>query len=339
VSSMCLMIIPGGKRELKLDIKPEAEVLGLSQADLGRQVRAAFYGAEAQRVQRGREDVRVMVRYPEKDRRNIAVLEDMRIRTEDGNEVPFYEVSNIAMGRGPSTISRVDRNRAIRIVANLDRSQGDLWQIKEKLSTEIMPALMDKYPGSVWEFKGEIGEGMDSMSSLLSGAIIVLCVIYILMAIPFKSYIQPLIIMSAIPFGLIGAVFGHVIFGQDISILSLTGMLAMAGVLVNDSLVMVDYINKQVRSGCPEGEAVREAGVARFRPIILTSLTTFAGLSPILLERSLQAQFLIPMAISLAFGVLFGTFITLLLVPSCYLILEDIKSGILKIFAYEKVKF
>jgi len=327
----------GGKRELKLDIKAEAEVLGLSQADLGRQVRAAFYGAEAQRVQRGREDVRVMVRYPEKDRRNIAMLEEMHIRTANGKEVPFYEVSNVEMGRGPSTISRVDRNRAIRIVANLDRSQGDLWQIKEQLSSEIMPALMDVYPGSVWEFKGEIGEGMDSMSSLLSGALIVLCVIYFLMAIPFKSYIQPLIIMSVIPFGLIGAVFGHVIFGKDISILSLTGMLAMAGVLVNDSLVMVDYINKQVRSGRSEKESVREAGAVRFRPIILTSLTTFAGLSPILMERSLQAQFLIPMAISLAFGVLFGTFITLLLVPSCYLILDDIKSGIQKLFGYGKV--
>jgi len=226
----------------------------------------------------------------------------------------------------------VNRNRSIRVKADLDRTQGDLWQIKEELESVIMPALMKKYPGCRWEFKGEIGEGMESMKTLITGSLIVLCLIYFLLAIPFKSYLQPFIIMSVIPFGFIGAVIGHVVFAQDISILSMTGMLAMAGVLVNDSLVMVDYINKQVRSGIAELKAVREAGAARFRPILLTSLTTFVGLTPILLERSLQAQFLIPMAISLAFGVLFGTVITLFLVPACYLILDDLKQGVRRLF-------
>lgn len=316
----------GAKREIQLTIKPQGEILGLTQADLARQVRQAFYGAEAQRIQRGRDEIKVMVRYPEDERRSIGNLENMRIRTADGREVPFYEVAEATMGRGFNTIKRVDRKRAINVTAEVDKETVDMTAVNRDLSENFMPELMRQYPNVSWSFEGEARDQRESMQSLKIGAIGVLFVIYALMAVPFKSYTQPLIVMSVIPFGLIGAIFGHLLFGKDMSFLSIMGCLALSGVLVNDSLVMVDYVNQQVRSGVDHLEAVWSAGAARFRAIMLTSLTTFLGLFPILLERSLQAQFLIPMALSLAFGIVFGTLITLLLVPSVYLILEDVKA-------------
>jgi multidrug efflux pump subunit AcrB len=314
-----------GKREIKLGIKPAAEVLGLTLSDLARQVRQAFYGEEAQRIQRGRDDVRVMVRYPRAERRSLGNLENMRIRTPDGLEVPFSEVANAEPGRGYAAITRVDRRRAINVTADVDAAQATAGDVIADLRARVLPEILSAYPALSYSFEGQQAEQRDTMSGIARGFVFALVAIYALLAVPLRSYVQPLIIMAAIPFGLIGAIFGHVILRLDLTILSLFGLVALTGVVVNDSLVMVDFINRHRRTREETLLAVREAGLARFRPILLTSLTTFAGLSPLMMERSMQARFLIPMAVSLAFGVIFATFITLMLVPSGYLIMEDIK--------------
>ena len=325
-----------GKREIQLNIHPSAEPLGLRQADLGRQVRAAFYGVEAQRIQRGRDDIKVMVRYPPDERRSVENLEDLRIRTPDGSEVPFDAVADFEITDGFASITRVDRRRVINITADADKGVADLGLIKANLKGEdsdegLLDSLVAEYPGIAWTFEGEAREQADIFASLQRMTLIALFIIYALLAIPLKSYIQPVIVMVVIPFGLIGAIGGHMIMGQPMSILSVLGFVALAGVVVNDSLVLVDFINQERKEGKPLRQAIEDAGGMRFRPIILTSLTTFAGLLPVLFETSLQAQFLIPMAISLSFGVLFATFITLLLVPAFYSILEDIHEAAARI--------
>ena len=334
-----------GKREIQLDIHESAESLGLRQADLGRQVRAAFYGVEAQRIQRGRDDIKVMVRYPIDERSSVENLEDLRIRTADGTEVPFDAVADFKITDGFSKITRIDRSRVLNITADADKGIADLGLIKASLSGketnptiqkmifwktfESTPSFIDEllldYPGVNWTFEGEAREQADVFASLGQMTLIALFIIYALLAVPLKSYIQPIIVMSVIPFGLIGAIGGHMIMGNPMSILSVLGFVALAGVVVNDSLVLVDFINQERKEGVPLREAIEKSGALRFRPIILTSLTTFAGLLPVLFEKSLQAQFLIPMAISLSFGVLFATFITLILVPAFYTILEDLR--------------
>ena len=319
-----------GKREIQLDIHPTAQPLGLRQADLGRQVRAAFYGVEAQRIQRGRDDIKVMVRYPLDERQSVENLEDLRIRTSEGREVPFDEVADFEITEGFSSITRVDRRRVINITADADKSVADLGLIKASLKDKkgvagFLSTITNDYPGITWSFQGEAREQADIFASLGQMTLIAIFLIYALLAVPLKSYLQPVIVMIVIPFGLIGAIGGHIIMGQPMSILSVLGFVALAGVVVNDSLVLVDFINHEREDGKTLRFAIEDAGAKRFRPIILTSLTTFAGLLPVLFETSLQAQFLIPMAISLSFGVLFATFITLLLVPAFYSILEDIR--------------
>ena len=323
-----------GKREIQLDIHSAAQSLGLRQADLGRQVRAAFYGVEAQRIQRGRDDVKVMVRYPLDERKSVENLEELRIRTPDGHEVPFDQVADFEITEGFSSITRVDRRRVVNITADADKDIADLGLIKASLKdkkgvTGFLTTITDNYPGITWSFEGEAREQADIFASLGQMTLIAIFLIYALLAIPLKSYVQPVIVMIVIPFGLIGAIGGHIIMGQPMSILSILGFVALAGVVVNDSLVLVDFINHERKEGKPLRLAIEDAGAQRFRPIILTSLTTFAGLLPVLFETSLQAQFLIPMAISLSFGVLFATFITLLLVPAFYSILEDIRERII----------
>ena len=313
-----------GKPEIKLTIKPEAELLGLTQTALARQVREAFFGAQAQRIQRDRDDIRVMVRYPKKERESLASLEDMRIRTPTGTEVPFSSVAEAKMGQSFSTIRRVNRNRTISVTADVDKESVDMNQVESELIV-FLDSLMTEYPGMSYKLEGESRERADSFSTMFFGMIMILFLIYSLLAIPFKDAIQPLIVMSVIPFGLIGAVLGHVIMGLTLSIMSLFGMLALAGVVVNDSLVMVDFVNKRRKDGMSVVEAVQIAGGQRFRAILLTSLTTFVGLMPLMFEKSTQAQFLIPMGVSLGFGIMFATFITLFLVPINYLVLEDIK--------------
>ena len=321
-----------GKREVKLSIKPSAEALGLTLADLGRQVRQGFYGEEAQSIQRGRDEIKVMVRYPEAQRRSLGDLESMRVRTPAGDEVPFGSVAEAEIGRGWSTIQRTDRRRTVNVTAEVDVSVANAKEIADDLSANVLPDLVAARRGLAWRFEGEQQEQADTLAGLARGGLLALLAIYALMAIPFKSYLQPLVVMSAIPFGVIGAILGHLMLGLELSVLSLCGIVALAGVVVNDSLVLVDYVNQQARAGGSIVDAVREAGVARFRPIMLTSLTTFAGLTPMLLERSVQAAFLIPMAVSLAFGVLFSTLITLLLVPAGVLILDDLQRLAARLF-------
>jgi multidrug efflux pump subunit AcrB len=316
-----------GKQEVKLQIRPSAETLGLGLADLARQVRQGFYGEEAQRIQRGRDDIKVMVRYPSDERRSLGDLEEMRIRTPGGDEVPFATVAMAEPGRGYASIRRADRKRAINVTADVDATKGNASRIQADLGREVLPGILARYPGVSYTFEGEGRERRETLEGIArSYVLLVLPLIYALMAIPFKSYLQPLLVMTAIPFGLVGAVWGHVIMGLDLTILSLFGLVALSGVVVNDSLVLVDFINRRRREGMAVYDAVREAGVIRFRPILLTSLTTFAGISPLLLEQSVQARFLVPMAVSLGFGVIFSTFITLVLIPAGYLILEDLRA-------------
>ena len=313
-----------GKEELQLELKPEARLLGLSLNQVARQVRQAVFGFEVQRVQRGREEVRVMVRYPLEARQSIETLEQMMIRIGPNQEVPLWQVANVFPGLSPDSILRVDRQRTISVNADFDKEAGDLslvlGEVNEWLSEQI-----NAYPGTTFEMAGEARDQAESTNSLTVGAIGLTILIYILLAIPFKSYSQPIIVMSVIPFGLVGAVIGHWIMGMDLTLLSFMGMLALSGVVVNDSLVLVDYINQKRKEGVSLKEAVYTAGGRRFRPVLLTSLTTFAGLVPLLFETSTQAQFLIPMAVSLGFGILFATLITLFIVPINYLILEDFK--------------
>ena len=315
----------GGKPELKLAITPKAESLGLSLQDLGRQVRQGFFGEEAQRIQRGRDDVRVMVRYPTEERRSLGTLERMRIRTPDGSEVPFSTVATARMGRGFATISRVDRQRTINVSAEVDESVANANRVLGDMQANFFPDLLRSLPGVAYSLEGQQRDQQETLDGLAQGFALAMLGIYAMMAIPFRSYLQPLIVLSAVPFGIVGAIWGHVILGLSMSILSMLGVVALAGVVVNDSLVLVSFINHHRKQGLPLVQAVHQAGIVRFRPILLTSLTTAAGITPLIMEKSVQAQFLIPMAISLAFGVLFATFITLGLVPSLYLILEDLK--------------
>lgn len=314
-----------GKKELKLALTTEGRTLGLTLSDLGRQVRAGFYGEEAQRIQRGRDDVRVMVRYPEAERRSLSDIENMRIRLPGGAEAPFTTVAQVTEGRGYATIDRTDRRRVVTVTADVDADVGNANDINGELRTSVLPGLARDFPGLVFDFEGEQRNQQESLGSLRTNFLVAQLAIFALLAIPFRSYLQPLIVMSAIPFGLVGAILGHVIMGYDLSLLSLFGMVALTGVVVNDSLIMVDLINRERASGTPLDEAIRDSGTRRFRPIMLTTATTFLGLTPMILETSLQAKFLIPMAISLAFGIVFATGITLILVPNLYRILEDIR--------------
>ena len=321
-----------GKPEIQLDIKPAAETLGLKLQDLGRQVRQAFYGEEAQRIQRGRDDIRVMVRYPADERRSLGDLENMRIRTPDGGEVPFSQVARVAPGRGFALIERVDRSRSVNVIAAVDDTTTSSDEVVSALQNTILPNILTRYPAIYYSFEGMQSEQRDAVAGLRTGFAIALFAIFALLAIPLKSYVQPLIIMSAIPFGLVGAVWGHMLLGYHVSLMSMFGLVALSGVVVNDSLIMVAFINKKREEHVDLETAVREAGVQRFRPILLTSLTTFFGLIPLILERSMQAAFMIPMAVSLAFGVLFATVITLVLVPTAYLVLEDMDRGLRRLF-------
>jgi len=315
-----------GKEEIQLAILPAAETLGLTLDDLGRQVRQAFYGEEVQRIQRGRDDVRVMVRYPGEQRRSLDDLDNLRIRTGDGGEVPFYAVARAERGRGFANINRRDRRRVIHVTADVDPTRGNAGEILADLEQNYLPGFIAARPGVGYSLEGEQREQRKSTASLMSSGAFALILIYALLAVPLRSYGQPLIIMAVIPFGLVGAVAGHFIMNMNLSMMSVFGVVALSGVVVNSSLVLVHYINQRRAEGRPLDVAVREAGVARFRPIVLTSLTTFAGLMPLLAERSVTAQFLIPMATSLAFGVIFAAAISLFLVPSSYLMLEDIKA-------------
>jgi len=312
-----------GKQEVQLTLLPEARNLGLTLSDLGQQVRQAFYGYEAQRIQRGKDDIRVMVRYPEDERRSLGDLEAMRIRTNDGTEVPFSSVARAKLARGYTTIRRVDSQRVVSVTADVNRTVATPESIINSLKRNELAEILSRHPNVSFGLAGEAEERSESMGSLVSTALLALLLIYALLAIPLQSYLQPLVIMSVIPFGAVGAILGHFLMGMDLVFFSLLGIVALAGVVVNSSLVLVDYINKQRKSGQSLDWVVSHAGSVRFRPIVLTSITTFVGLTPIMMDNTISTAMFTPMAISLAFGVLLGTLVTLFLVPCLYMVLED----------------
>ncbi len=316
----------GNVPEVNLEIKPSAEALGLALSDLAGQVRAAFYGVEAQRIQRGREEVKVMVRYPKTERESLGNLEAMYIRTREGDEVPFMAVANIEKRISPSSIVRSWGKRSVAISANVDKSLTQPGEIvRDILHGDFNDRLKELAPSVKIELGGASQEESEIYKRLLYTGALALFSIYSLMAVPLRSYLQPIIIMGVIPFGMIGALIGHVLVGIDFSALSVYGVIALAGVVVNDSIIMVDFVNKSVADGVEVSSAAVKAGTERFRAIMLTSLTTFFGLLPILTESSLTAQLVVPMAVSLGFGILFATVITLVLIPCLYVILEDMK--------------
>ncbi|MCG8669829.1 MAG: efflux RND transporter permease subunit [Pseudomonadales bacterium] len=325
-----------GKQKLVIELKPLARNMGLTLDEIAGQVRQAYHGVNIQNIQRGESDVSVVIRYPLSERTSLWNLENMHIRLRDGTGVPLLTVADIAYGEGAAQIKRNNRRRVIRVQSKVDEAVTTDAVIMHQLKKDFLNKLPDLYPGMTWSVAGAQKDKAELLGYMEKAYLFALLGMYVMMATLFRSYTQPLMVMFAIPFGIIGAILGHWLLGKDITIWSLVGMIAVSGVVVNDNLVLVDYINRNREKGVALLEAIREAGAARFRPIILTSLTTFAGLLPLMQEQSLQAQFLIPMAISLAFGVMFATLVSLVLVPAAYHVLFDLENGVLKLFTQAK---
>jgi multidrug efflux pump subunit AcrB len=312
-----------GKEQLNYTIRSEGQSLGLTAQEVARQVRNAFFGAEALRQQRGRNEIRVRVKYPKAQRISEYDVEQLLIRTPAGTDVPLLQVADVSRGRSYTTITRRDGRRTVMVTANVEPID-ESSQVIETVKSDILPQLVKDYPGLGFGWEGQQADMRDSMQSLINGFLFALAVIYAMLAIPFRSYIQPLIVMIAIPFGIVGAVLGHQIMGYSLSVMSMMGIVALSGVVVNDSLVLIDYANRlRANEGLSAFEAIHRAGVRRFRPIMLTTLTTFGGLAPMIFETSRQARFMIPMALSLGFGILFATLVTLVIVPCLYMMLHE----------------
>jgi multidrug efflux pump subunit AcrB len=314
-----------GKQQIDFKLRPEARSLGLTSREIAQQMRYAFYGAEVLRQQRGRNEIKVMVRLPKQERISEYNLEEMILSTPNGGETPLRSVVTVNRGRAYTDIKRREGRRIVTVTADA-RPRSMAGEILAAVKSDILPTLQSRYPGLEFSFEGRQADQRKSMQSLFKGLAIVLMVIYVMLAIPLNSYVQPAIIMASIPFGIVGAVIGHMIMGYSLSVISMFGVLALTGVVINDSLVLIDMANRKRRSGVTPYLSILQAGLQRFRPIILTTLTTFGGLTPMIFETSRQARFLIPMAVSLGFGVLFATAITLALVPCIYLIVEDLKN-------------
>ncbi|MFB6352405.1 MAG: efflux RND transporter permease subunit, partial [Bradymonadaceae bacterium] len=314
-----------GKQQLDLTLQPAARALGVTEQMLARQVRGAFFGAEVARVQRGRDEVRIYVRRPEAERASQWNVENLIIRTPKGGEIPLERAAHIERDRASTRIERKGGARVVDVTADVNPNVTTGSEITDTVAQKVLPSLMERYPGLSWELSGEQQQQHESLRALGVGFLLALLVMFTLMAVAFKSYVQPLIIMVAIPFGAVGAVAGHLLLGYNLSLVSVLGLVALAGVVVNDSLVLVDAVNGFRAEGHSPLEAVRHGGARRFRPILLTSLTTFFGLAPMIFVTSVQARFLIPMALSLGFGVLFVTAIALIIVPSLYLTIVDVK--------------
>jgi multidrug efflux pump subunit AcrB len=312
-----------GKPQLDITVKPEAASLGLTAGEIARQVRGAFYGAEALRQMEGRNEIRVLARLPADERHSEQDVGSLVLRTPSGGEVQLRAAADLLRGRSSPPINRADNKRVANVSGDIRVGAISPAIVLDSLTADVIPALQERYPGLGYELGGQNREQAKVMASLMSGAKVAALIVFALLAIPFKSYLQPILVMAAIPFGMVGALLGHIIMGYELSIISVMGLVALGGVVVNDSLVLIDAANRYRRAGADALDGIYRAGVRRFRPIVLTSLTTFLGLTPMILERSVQARFLVPMAISLAFGVLFATVIILLLVPALYLILED----------------
>ena len=316
-----------GGREIQISLKPYASQIGISLADVGRQVRQAFYGEEVQLIQRGVNRVKVMVRYPKDERDSVASLENLLIRTKSGQAIQIGQVADIKLGQGLSTISRTDRKRTVDVTADVDSSKVQTGTVVSDITDNFIPKLLEQYPEVEFDLGGSTKEENTLIMRTMIGFAAALFLIYGLLAVPLRSYVQPLVIMSVIPFGFIGAVIGHILFGISLNMLSILGLVALAGVVVNDSLILVEFINRRQGAGETMDDSIMSAGKQRFRAIVLTTLTTFVGLLPMLFETSMQAQFVIPMAISLSFGIVFATTMTLILVPCCYRIVYDLKAS------------
>jgi multidrug efflux pump subunit AcrB len=307
-----------GKWEFQLRVKPNAMAMGIPLADLAETVRASYYGEEVMRLQRGRHEVKLMVRYPRADRRSMSDFEEIRVRTVDGAERPIVELADVNVERGYSEINRIDQMRSITITADIDESKANAFNIVKDLRTSFMPGLLDKYDGLRVRWEGQQEQTTESMESLQLGLMVAMIAMFVLLTMEFRSYLQPLMILAIIPFGIVGAIWGHFIQGMDLTMFSVFGLVALTGVVVNDAIVLIDFINHRVRDGLPVKEALIDAGRQRLRPVLLTSVTTVAGLLPILLERSFQAQIVIPMATSLCFGLMASTGLVLVLLPTLY---------------------
>ncbi len=317
-----------GKRQLDFSLTKEGHSLGFTQRTLARRLRYAFYGAEAVRQQRGRNEVRVKVRLPREQRIHQYDLEKLLIQTPHGTYVPVAQIADVEVGRSYTVINRRNARRTVTVTANVEPI-SQTSQMERILRAELLPQLARDFPGLSYGWEGRQQDMRESTSSLFTGLLFALFCIYALLAIPFRSYFQPLIVMVAIPFGIVGAVLGHILMGYSLSLMSMMGIVALSGVVVNDSLVLIDYANRLRRGDCGAFEAIHNAGIRRFQPIILTTMTTFGGLTPMIFETSRQARFMIPMAISLGYGILFSTTVTLVLVPCLYMVLEDLRRWLL----------
>jgi len=311
-----------GKAQYDFRLRPEGRALGLTDEELGNQLRGAFFGSLALRLLRGTNEVEVRVKLPEDQRKDIHHLEDLIVRTPDGTEVPLLDVATVEKVDAITAINRRDGRRVVNVSMDIDPKRA-VTQVIDALRNDVLPQLRTDFPGITWSFEGSDAEMRRATSSLWGSFGLALAVIYSLLAIAFRDYIPPLIVLVAIPFGIVGAVLGHMLLGYDLSLVSLMRVIALSGVVINDSLIMIDYANRR-RGDRSAFDAISQAGLRRFRPILLTTLTTFGGLMPLIFEDSLQAQYIIPMAISLGFGILFATAIILVLVPCLYLILDDI---------------
>jgi multidrug efflux pump subunit AcrB len=323
------------KNEVKLRLKPEARALGISVADLGSQVYAGYFGEEAVRIQRGRDDIRVRVRYPEEERNRIAELEQVRIRTAQGDEVPLLSVADLDYGPGYTTINRTDGLRRVSVTAELRPGQANATEIFAALESDYFPSLEREYPALMVRMQGEQKKSRESLGSLFTMYPLALMGIYIIIATIFRSYVQPMLIMLTVPFGIIGAILGHLVLGFNLSMMSIFGMVALSGVVVNDAIVLIEYINSRIAKGVNFHDAIVQGGTRRFRAVFLTTITTAGGLAPLIMEKDMQAQFLIPMAISLAAGVAFATMLTLLLLPCLLYILNDLRRVVHWLTTYE----
>ncbi|TWT94204.1 efflux RND transporter permease subunit [Neorhodopirellula pilleata] len=309
-----------GKWEFQFRVKDKALATGVTPTDLGRTVRNTYYGAEVMRLQRGRHEVKLMVRYPQDERASLVNFREIQVSGADGMQRPIGELAEIDLERGFSEINRVDQQRSITIAADLDETTANADLIISQLKSDYLPEFSRAFPNVSLRWEGQQEQSRESVGSLMVGFTVAILCMFVLLVLQFRSYAQPLLILAIIPFGMIGAVWGHALLGLPLTLFSMFGLVALAGVVVNDSIVLIDFINSRVRAGVKPVEALLESGRRRFRPIMLTSLTTIAGLMPLLTETSFQAQLLIPMATSLAFGLMVATVLVLLLVPVLYML-------------------
>ncbi|MEM8681027.1 MAG: efflux RND transporter permease subunit, partial [Planctomycetota bacterium] len=316
-----------GKWEYQLKINDRAKSLGITLGELAQTVRSAYYGAEVMRLQRGRHEVKLMVRYPPSERSDKSSFEDIRVRTANGNTYPLTELADVTVSRGYSEINRIDQLRSVAVLADNRESEGNARATVEQMKIDFFPGLMEQYPGLRVYWEGQQQQTNESVSSMFRGMIVAMVAMFVLLTVEFRSYFQPAIILAVIPFGVVGAICGHALMGLNLTLFTIFGLVALTGVVVNDSIVLMDFINLRMQAGDSLADALVNAGRRRFRPVILTSVTTIAGLTPMLMETSFQAQFLIPLAATLVFGLLVATVMVLILIPTFYFVYQRLIHG------------